>query len=68
MVKHTQTTRRQKPTNWLSVFDNFVELALKGLNVNIGYIGGHLHISLLMLSELTSMSPEIIDLFIYLII
>ena len=30
MVKHTQTTRRQKPTNCLSVFDHFVGLALKG--------------------------------------
>ena len=32
MVKHTQTIRRQKLTNCLSVFDLFVELALKGLN------------------------------------
>ena len=31
MVKHTQTMRRQKPTNCLSVFDHFVKLALKGL-------------------------------------
>ena len=31
MVKHTQTIRRQKPTNCLSVFDHFVGLALKGL-------------------------------------
>ena len=31
MVKHTQTGRRQKPTNCLSVFDHFVELAIKGL-------------------------------------
>ena len=31
MVKHTQTVRRQKPTNCLSVFDHFVELAIKGL-------------------------------------
>ena len=30
---HTQTIRRQKPTNYLSVFDHFVELALKGLKV-----------------------------------
>ena len=29
MVKHTQTTRRQQPTNCLSVFDH---LLLKGLN------------------------------------
>ena len=31
MVKHTQTIRRQSPTNCLSVLDHFVELALKGL-------------------------------------
>ena len=31
MVKHTQTIRRQKPTNCLSVFDHFVGLALKVL-------------------------------------
>ena len=30
MVKHTQTIRRQQTTNYLSVFDNFVALALKG--------------------------------------
>ena len=33
MVKHTETIRRQKPTSCLSVFDHFVELALKGLIV-----------------------------------
>ena len=33
MVKHTQTIRRQKATNCLSVLDHFVELALKGLNI-----------------------------------
>ena len=32
MVKHTQTIRQQKPTNCLRVFDQFVGLALKGLN------------------------------------
>ena len=31
MVKHTQTTCRQQPTNCLSVFDHFVGLALEGL-------------------------------------
>ena len=31
MVRHTQTTRRQKPTNCLSVFDHFMGLALKEL-------------------------------------
>ena len=32
MAKHTQTIRRLLPTTCLSVFDQFVELALKGLN------------------------------------
>ena len=31
MIKHTQKIRRQKLTNYLSVFDHFVGLALKGL-------------------------------------
>ena len=31
MVKHTQTNRRLLPANCLSVFDQFVGLALKGL-------------------------------------
>ena len=34
MVKHTQTIRRFLPTKYLSVFDNFVGLALKGLSMN----------------------------------
>ena len=33
MVKHTETIRRLLPTNFLSVFDHFVELALKGLTL-----------------------------------
>ena len=32
MVKHTQKIRRQQQTNFLSVFNHFVWLALKGLN------------------------------------
>ena len=32
MVKHTQTIRRLLPTNYLSLFDLFVGLALKGLS------------------------------------
>ena len=31
MVKHTQSIRRQQPTNCLSVFSHFKGLALKGL-------------------------------------
>ena len=31
MVNHTQTTRRHKPADCLSVFDHFVRLAYKGL-------------------------------------
>ena len=33
MVKHTQTIHQLLPTNCLSVFDHFVGLALKGLNL-----------------------------------
>ena len=33
MVKHTQTIRRKKPKNCLSVFDQLLALALKGLNL-----------------------------------
>ena len=32
MVKHTQTIRRLLPTNYLSMFDHFVGLVLKGLS------------------------------------
>ena len=31
VVRHTQTIRRQQSTICLSVFDDFVELSLKGL-------------------------------------
>ena len=31
MVKHIQTIRRLLPTSCLSVFDHFVDMALKGL-------------------------------------
>ena len=37
MVKHTQTIRRQKPTNCLSVFDHFLGLTLKGLMANFNF-------------------------------
>ena len=33
MVKHIQTIRRLLPTNFLSVFDHFVGLLLKGLKM-----------------------------------
>ena len=33
MVKHTQTICLQQPPNYLSVFDHFVGLALKGLTL-----------------------------------
>ena len=43
IVKHTQAIRRQPPTNCLSVFEHFVELALKGLRLkrkaNVVYLG-----------------------------
>ena len=35
MVLHTQTICYQKPTNRLSVFDQFAGLAFKGLELNI---------------------------------
>ena len=35
MVKHTQTIRRQQPTNCLGVFDHSVGLALKGLSETV---------------------------------
>ena len=31
MVKHTQTIHRQKSTKYLSLFDHFMGLAIKGL-------------------------------------
>ena len=31
MVKHTQKIRQQQPTNFLSMFDHFVGLALEDL-------------------------------------
>ena len=31
IVKHTQTIHREKPANYLSVFDHFLGLALKEL-------------------------------------
>ena len=37
MVKHTQTIRRQQPTNCLSVLDHFVGLALKELIAGLGF-------------------------------
>ena len=38
MVKRTQTIHRQKLTNYLSVFNHFVGLALKGLNVFLFFL------------------------------
>ena len=35
-VKHTQASRRQQPTNCLSVFDQFMGLVLKGLIFGFG--------------------------------
>ena len=34
MVRHTQTIRFQQPPNYLSVFDHFLGLALKGLTLS----------------------------------
>ena len=39
MDKHTQAVRRQQSTNFVSVFEHFVGLALKGLrNVKAQYL------------------------------
>ena len=38
MIKHTQTIRRQQPTNRLSVFDHFWGLAIKELNLSLPYL------------------------------
>ena len=35
MVNHTHTIHRLLPTNFLSEFDHFVGLALKGLNLRV---------------------------------
>ena len=35
MVKHIQIIRWQQPSNFLSVFDHFVGLSLKGLTLEI---------------------------------
>ena len=40
MVKHTQTIRRLLPTDCLSVFDHFVGLPFKGLNVIVFVYNG----------------------------
>ena len=48
MVKHIQTIRRQFPMNCLSVFDHFVELALKGLSEFLVPNGSFLEINILL--------------------
>ena len=45
MAKHSQTIRRLLPTNCLSVFDHFVGLALKWLNIKGVHILMHLYIT-----------------------
>ena len=39
MVRHTETTRRLKPTNCLSVFNHFVRMALKWLTYGCVFMG-----------------------------
>ena len=42
--QHTQTIRRQQPTNYLSMFDHFKGLALKGLSFKSKfYFMGHIY-------------------------
>ena len=45
MVKHTPTIGRQQPTNCVSVFDNSVGLALKGLKYAVGVSHDKINIS-----------------------
>ena len=54
MVKHTQTIRRQQPTNCLTVFDHFVKLALKGLII-------YLFISLRITTTLKTVKGWIVE-------
>ena len=51
MVKHTQTIRRLLLTNYLSVFDHFMRLALKGLRL-IDYEVNKVIIELLMFDRI----------------
>ena len=51
MVKHTQTIRRQKPTKCLSMFDDFVGFAFKGLRKEI-----HLEINAKKFDSTTNIS------------
>ena len=43
MDKHTQTIRRLLPTSCLSVFDHFVEFALKGLSEEVSSLKNIFH-------------------------
>ena len=55
MTKHTQTIRRQQPTNYLSVFGHFVGLAIEGLMVNLGLL-----FSTLLVNHANLLSQEVI--------
>ena len=57
MVKHTQTICRQQPTNCLSVFDHFVNLALKGLKDNYVQSTERLCISFIVTRSILSVLP-----------
>ena len=69
MGKHTQTIRRQKPTNCLSVFDHFVRLAVEGLTqFRWMIISEKLFIKTtveLIIFFLTSVIVETVDILIY---
>ena len=55
MTKHTQTIRRQQPTNYLSGFGHFVGLAIEGLMVNLGLL-----FSTLLVNHANLLSQEVI--------
>ena len=55
MVRHAQTIRWLLPTDCLSVFDHFVGLAFKGLNVVFVYNGLKQNLMIFGKNELTAL-------------
>ena len=60
LAKHTQTIRRQKPTNCLGVFDHFVRLALKELTAEVRLVkpkGSAKHLQWSLFLKIAAESP-----------
>ena len=57
IVRHTQRIRRHQATNFLSVFDHFVGLALKGLS-NIAFIIAFFFQNILVVTTIEPVTPE----------